>query len=1421
MPTLVEKSAALDELERRHGASLELDELRRRYALPEDEIDGTKIKADIPAGDNLIDKQPSYRRIYEDILSGKEDWDSYIPANKRTQLQAAFPNNYEENSKRLVNSAYFADQLGIDIESAYITHDQLANTLLKEKTPGRAFERIKNRFNNGRVQVQVMDMGYNLVLGRGDEEETLKAIERLRGQLTPDARQDLRNLGEQMMGATAEQLPFMWEAIKASPWGAASGGLIGALMATVAGQAGPQVATLEEVVTVPAGTMLGIKVGGGLAAANRIRQLEAGGMYLELLDMKDDLGRKIDPRIAKVTAHAVGVINGGIELAEWAIILSTFGIGTKVFEKAASKATAKLFAKGTLKQIAAKYALKFSVALSGEVLQENWQESNNIVFGELAKAINNETKGTDIKHITKEELLNRYYQITTESLKGFPLLLAPGTIISGAREVVTRPKAAKKGAPVVEGPAEAPMAPKAPEAKVEPVRAKKVDITKPFVSDTSKVSTKEDKAKAEEEEKKFKVEPGEGKYKVYEVGEADTEAFWWETNNKEAADAFAATYSESMFTMGTFEVRESLEEVEFTPQEKADLAQLEALPTEEYKPSGRKPTKAVREFLTPGSTVEKVVAESKALQAAMKKAAQAARKAFVEGKKTGIAKAKQHYADLKAAEKARKELKSRIGKAVKRITKKPSKTVGFFYREAIEVLQQGIDPKFRAKKTLAQRQKTREFLERATPEQLKDFPQKLARKLAQKDLAQYTVEELEQIAADITKLEKIGRTKKKARLAVEKATREKNVTQLTKSAAKVAPIEPAPKGIDFSGEGILEAMKAGYLWTLRMPRIFDWLDGKKGTFGGLWHRLFYDQVNQLTNAELTQTDSRTESGASKMKELGITVNDLTEVTDFSELQNGLALTTEQQMGIYAGLKNRLSTDAIVNGNKITLKAANAVVTNLAQKYKGMADFVIEEYGEHYNKLRQAHIEATDTDLGQEDFYTAMIRLEKNDHAVNADMTDQLLQRHGLKRGYAAKGFTIDRKVIAPEHQKPIDIRLVSVWQSQVAKQEHYIHFAKPLQNLRKMLSDKEVKKAVEETLGKQGWGLIDNYLSRVANPSLYNGFDGGLRTASRTLRGNVATAYLALNLMTLGKQIPSLILYAKDAGPAALMSSMTDFAQNPRQMWDMVREKDPQVKHAFIERELAELRQATASIKDKTILDKYIKITAQVGDKGMIGIKFVDGIVRTIGWNAVYQKARQQGLSEAESIRLAQNATLRTQPAAAAKDVAQLYATDEILNWFTMFTNQLNNLWNITTYDTFAYWSNKKYQDVAMSLMAVSLNALAIWMLVNKKLPEDEDDLLDVATDQVLNMLPLVGAGAMTGKRGWGTVTPPPIEAVIATTAILSAKDKEKAATEALEKSLVLTGAPVVAIKRTGKFLETGKAIELIGGRKKEKKISF
>ena len=363
--------------------------------------------------------------------------------------------------------------------------------------------------------------------------------------------------------------------------------------------------------------------------------------------------------------------------------------------------------------------------------------------------------------------------------------------------------------------------------------------------------------------------------------------------------------------------------------------------------------------------------------------------------------------------------------------------------------------------------------------------------------------------------------------------------------------------------------------------------------------------------------------------------------------------------------------------------------------------------------------------------------------------------------------------------------------------------------MRAMLTDNNFRRAITDKLSSQAIKILDNWVNRVANPNIYRGFSGIENLARRT-RQNVAMAYLSGNLLTIGKQLPSIILYVKDAGLAAMISSTVDVAANPKKMWEKVRAKDPQVKHAFIERELEELKRANQQA--------HQKIVRKIGNAGMLGIGIMDGVVRTIGWNAVYEKSRANGMNETEAVREAQHATLRTQPAAHAKDIAQLYASDEVLNWFTMFTNQLNQIWNITTYDTFAYWNNKDYQASAASLMAVAVNAMIIWMMVNKKLPEDEDDLLDAVEDQVINMIPLVGKSIMAGKRGWGESSLPPFEAAKSIGQVATAKNKEKAALRLLETGAALKGVPVVGVKRSVRFLKTGKLIELVGGKRKGKK---
>jgi hypothetical protein len=354
----------------------------------EDRIEDALIDHnDMPSGDENVLARPDYRFQYDPVFRGDVPADEALSEAQRIQAkEGSTPEEYEEETARAINSAFYADWLQMEYPDAFDNHDRITHDILGEDNPVTAKQRLGKRYQNGLKQTEAMDLGYALLTTPGPvDQDQYERILKLQASLSTDDLADMRNLFEQMAGSTLEQLPTTIEAIKASPKGAVPGGVLGALVAIGVGALIP---APEEIVSIPAGTIKGAKWGGGIAAANRIRQLEAGSMYLELLELEDADGNKIDPNLAKMVSHTVGAINGGVELVEWGIILSTFGIGTKVFERASAKVTSKFLVEKTMKELLLRKGLSYAGAMTAEVGQEIWQESNNILFGELAKAIN-------------------------------------------------------------------------------------------------------------------------------------------------------------------------------------------------------------------------------------------------------------------------------------------------------------------------------------------------------------------------------------------------------------------------------------------------------------------------------------------------------------------------------------------------------------------------------------------------------------------------------------------------------------------------------------------------------------------------------------------------------------------------------------------------------------------------------------------------------------------------------------------------------------------------------------------------------------------------------------------------------------------------------------------------------------------------
>ncbi len=683
---------------------------------------------------------------------------------------------------------------------------------------------------------------------------------------------------------------------------------------------------------------------------------------------------------------------------------------------------------------------------------------------------------------------------------------------------------------------------------------------------------------------------------------------------------------------------------------------------------------------------------------------------------------------------------------------------------------------------------------------------RVTERLNRRNLREVTPDELETIAQQVEGLRFTGRNEKALidldeRILIEEA--KEAVKQNVLKGER--PTEVTGKGSketkQLTKTSFLRAIQKG---TLRPERIARLLGGGENSavYDWLWNK-----INEATDAELRGQDDRLTPGYAKMKEFGVTAKGIAQERTI----DGMTYTVDEILSLYIGMQNQNSADAIIYGNKIDPSTVNKFIATLSPGEKAWADWMLDSFGDENYERIAAVVERTENrGLEQVDKYFPMLRQERDATPMEQEIADDLLRRSSYRRMYVQKGFTKSRIEIAPEHQRPIRLGATAVWQESVAKQEKYIASAETVRRLHRIFKDEKVKEAIATSYGDKFNQWIEKYVNDFTNPNIYRTFDDASRV-SRMLRANAAASYLAFNVVTMSKQIPSLGLYLADAGPW-LLPSAAQFFTNPKATMDFVNERDPQMKNRTMNREMEEL-----ALYDKTAYQRVVK---RVGQTGMIGIKAFDRAATTIGWKAVYDKNIKVGKSEQEAIRAAQNATLKTQPAGRAKDVAEIYRSAEGFNWFLMFSNQLNQIYNIVTFDVWDYAKHGQVVRGMMSLAGVAISALAIGAIVRRRPQEDAEEVGMDLLAQIVSGIPFVGGNIKSGMDGWfGTGTDPiPAAAQLGRTfreIFDGDNDAEKALEETLQlltETMVLIGIPTVQPRRVIEAIETGDPWELVGG---------
>ncbi len=1356
------------------------------------------------------------------ITSDDFDVHSFIGDNNRNRLDMLSTDPSTVPIAKEVKDKY---QMSAFVESISGTsvNDINANaTMLQALTNSKdtvsTLDAIKNGWRNGRNQMDRAELRWEEMNGIRDINYELPSLSQL-----PQG----DGWFESSLGGATNMLPMMWETTKSRlKYGASVGAAAAAIEMLATGGPDP-----TDIVGGPSAFFAWGIPAGIYGGVKRAAEIEAGLMFDELLQMKGPNGERIDPQSAQAISYGVGFINGLLEMAQIDTLIKTIPGGKKLLRRGISQAIKKTVKNKSLLRVASKHLANYGKTIGIETLQELSQESSNIVGGELAKYLHNKANDGKITHAKVNEIMKRYKDTAIQSIQSFSVLAAPGHVGSTVVDMVDHQGVTvkKKVDQDQQIKRETDIRP-----RVDPktlAEAQPPAVTEGEVSEEVSALSEEEQVEVAEIEKGVQAElPSTVKPKLYigNVTQRMKKKFseiWGgkETDVKPFLDGpfptkrtvIEMTGDQAMSTLIMLEasleqrLNDNLINTENDlARANADWGDIKELRKVLELPKATRPftvSRAVKSnilivenvnqrigFSVQLSKAEKVTTTRiEQLNAIMRRVRKASKEGFAAAKK-----------ELRELQYLRKQAQLRKNLA-RKIKAEPSKNLDPFYAKAIKEIQSAIDfkateqkvPKHKATKAEA-KQGLRKHLE-DNPDRANEIPKDILESLEKRDIESLSMAQLQQIFGEVKRLSKLGKLKSKLMAKQRKIAHNamvKEVTDSVKNARK-------PKAI--MGERA---------WFLRPLRLLDMLDGMK-KFAGPMVGLFDTQIQDAYDSELRHVDHRQQRGLAKMKELGLNLFHFARRRKVGDI----TLSVDDMCGIYAGWMNEESRLALQHGGikmesgknlLITEEIYEQVVSAMTNEEKIWSEFIIEEYADNWQRIREAVIITENKDLGRRTNYTKMRRLgvdktNKDDILGGFDYSDESDYRSETVRVHDK--FIKERQNIPPEYQIPIDTSLTRVWQGEIRKQEHYIAMAKLLKDLNGVVKDKQFADTVKGKFGDSVYSALKSYLKRVADPDYYRTFDG-LENVSKTLRKNTATAYLAYNLLTVAKQAPSVAFYAISSSFSDLIMSAVQVAVSPKKTYDAILSRNAQIGHAQIVREMEELKHTNKKA--------YQFIIRRVGNAGLRGIFEIDRAVRVIGENAVINYHMRNGLSIGEAAKKARQTSLRTQPAAGAKDIAQLYANNEAINWFTMFTNQLNQIYNVATYDVPAAWQNKQFAEVGRSVIAMSIVAGWIWALQHKELPDEKEEIMDALVDQSLNAIPLFGSGLMAGKRGWGTPTPAPISMVARTSQAAFSADMDKIIPILLEDIAILTGSPYIGAKRIYETAAEQDLWELIGGKK-------
>lgn len=612
------------------------------------------------------------------------------------------------------------------------------------------------------------------------------------------------------------------------------------------------------------------------------------------------------------------------------------------------------------------------------------------------------------------------------------------------------------------------------------------------------------------------------------------------------------------------------------------------------------------------------------------------------------------------------------------------------------------------------------------------------------------------------------------------------VETMLNAKGKVLPeIDPADTEAPIPGLG--KRAKKGlllYHWNMYRPeRIMEMLDGHER--GGHWHQL-WKPLSDASDAEPIAIRAHTESLKGKMKELGIEAGHAFSVEE--PVTEELTLTKTSKLEVWLAAQDpykKLYLTEVMGFKDEHIDAVTRAVEEDKPLHQ-LGQWMLDWYKKQWPRIAAVHFLMTGKILPRVSNYSPIATVTRM-ATHDLDISERMLNEHVQGRKDVEKGMTELRK--GPKDKLILDA--LTNFVHNAARFEHYIHFALPTRQVRRIIANKKWQHALDTAYGEELFGVLRRWVDDTTGTGPAKGSDLVGRVTD-FCRRNAAVSMIGFNVLSMLRAPLSFLHAMGEMGPKGITYAMKAWEKvfmDSEETLAFIYSKSPWIEHRFAERELREHVEAL-SVKERLsdrVTWKSIQTTATKP------YQWIDKKTVAAAWLARYNQASDEGLSDKQAVEEADVLIRKTQPQARTADLPGFWRGGPVARLFTMFQNMVSQNYNLLVHDIVGATGRKK-QSVGKGLWKWILEFLLpgylMGVISRGRLPTSREAMAEMSA---YHLSPWFGAGYILSSRikGYNEFQLAPLSWAEDTFRALSAKSWTTRAKWGVRAMMKLTGIPV------------------------------